>query len=44
MTREIIHDRLAALRACMQEENLDAEEQLAADIMRQNGGTVDYMA
>lgn len=24
MTREIIHDRLAALRACMQEENLDA--------------------
>lgn len=28
----------------LEEENLDAEEQLAADIMRQNGGTVDYMA
>ena len=26
------------------EENLDAEEQLAAEMMRQNGGTVDYMA
>lgn len=28
----------------LEEENLDAEEQLAADMMRQNGGTVDYMA
>lgn len=26
------------------EESLDAEEQLAAEMMRQNGGTVDYMA
>ena len=26
------------------EESLEAEEQLAAEIMRQNGGTVDYMA
>lgn len=28
----------------MAEESLDAEEQLAAEMMRQNGGTVDYMA
>lgn len=36
--------RLNLRDEALEEENLDAEEQLAADMMRQNGGTVDYMA
>lgn len=36
--------RLNLNDAAMAEESLDAEEQLAAEMMRQNGGTVDYMA